>query len=340
MGKQTVILLLAAASGVGYFFVNYEVQTQYENGKATCWRVVPRGGVAATPAPPSAPPEPVRPTVRIATYQLGRLDEAKLANRQVADVLARLLPRFDLIALQGVRGKTQGVLVRLVEQLNAASGRTYDFATCPTQQRDGLEHYSAFVFDRARFDIDRSTVHFVEDRLGRIRFKPLVGSFRVRGPDPSEAFTFTLINVETDPDHVTAELDLLADVFRAVRDNGRNEDDIILLGDLQSDDKSLGIVLSGELQSGDKHPGQLGKLLGITALLSGMPTTTRGANQLDNILLDRRATSEFTGRVDVVDVIRDYELTMAAAQEVSEHLPVWAEFSSYEGGQAGHAAVK
>ena len=264
---------------------------------------------------------PFRPTIRIATYQLGRLDDAKLANRRVNDVLLRLLPRFDLIAIQGVRGKNQGVLVRLIEQLNAASGRSYDFATCPTQQRDALEHYSAFLFDRTRIDVDRTTVHFVDDRLGRIRVKPLVGSFRVRGPDPAQAFTFTLVNVETDPDHAAAELDVLAEVFRAVRDDGRGEDDIILLGDLEND---------------DQHLGQLGKLLGVTALVSGIPTTTRGGNLLDNILLDRRATSEFTGRVEVVDMMREFELTMPGAQELSDHLPVWAEFSVFEGGQAGH----
>ena len=220
------------------------------------------------------------------------------------------------------------MLLRLVEQINAASGRNYDFATCPTQQRDGLEHYSAFVFDRDRIDVDRTTVHFVEDQLGRFRIKPLAGLFRVRGPDAAEAFTFALINVETDPERADTELDLFADAYRAVRSNlrgadGKPEDDIILLGDLESD---------------DQHLGQLGKLLGVTALLSGMPTTTRGTHLLDNILLDRRATCEFTGRVEVVDVMREFELTMPEALEVSEHLPVWAEFSAYEGGQAGHAS--
>ena len=133
-----------------------------------------------------------------------------------------------------------------------------------------------------------------------------------------------MINVETDPDRTAAELDLLAEAFRAVRDDGRNEDDIILLGDLQSD---------------DKHLGQLGNLLGVTALLSDVPTTVRGANLLDNILLDRRATSEFTGRVEVVDMMRQFELTMPGAQKVSERLPIWADFSVYEGGQAGHTAI-
>jgi hypothetical protein len=56
----------------------------------------------------------------------------------------------------------------------------------------------------------------------------------------------------------------------------------------------------------------------------------------DNILFDRRATVEYTGRCGVVDLIRELDLTPQAALEISEHLPVWAEFSSYENGQRGH----
>ena len=56
----------------------------------------------------------------------------------------------------------------------------------------------------------------------------------------------------------------------------------------------------------------------------------------DNIVIDRRATVEFTGRTEVIDLMRRFNLTMAEAMEVSEHLPICAEFSVYEGGQAGH----
>jgi hypothetical protein len=329
MAKPVLILLVVgAAVGGVYFYLNYEIRTEYVGGRAAGWKIVSRKAAAENPiggGPPDASTGAVAP-IRIATFNLGRFDDAKLANRRVGDVLLRLFPRFDLVAVQGVRGRNRGVLVRFVEQLNATagpSGRNYDFATCPTQERDGVEHYSAFVFDRNRIDVDRTTVHFVEDRLNRFRTKPLVGLFRVRGPDPAEAFTFALINVETDPEHTPAELDLLAAAYRAVREDFRTEDDIILLGDLESD---------------DQHLGQLGKLLGVSPLLSGVPTTVRGTQLLDNILLDRRATCEFTGRVEVVDMLRDFELTMPEASEVSEHLPVWAEFSAYEGGQAGHVA--
>lgn len=311
-----IVLVVAVAVGGGWFFLNYEVQRT-----PTGWKIAqrPRGAaprnVPNNPAPPAA-----RSTIRIATFQLGRFDDIKLAKPQVAEVLITLLSNFDLVAVQGVRGKNQGVLVRLIDQMNA-SGRNYDFATCPTQQRDGLEHYSAFIFDTATIEIDRSTVHFVEDPLGRLRIKPLAGSFRARGPDPAEAFTFTLINVEVDADRAAVELDLLAKAFRAVHKSRPAEDDIILLGDLESD---------------DQHLGGLNRLFGVAPLLSGFATTARGTQLLDNILLDRRATSEFTGRVEVVDMIRQFHLTMQQAVEISEHLPVWAEFSVYEGGEAGH----
>ena len=74
----------------------------------------------------------------------------------------------------------------------------------------------------------------------------------------------------------------------------------------------------------------------LTAAVTAAPTTTRGTRVADNILFDRRATVEFTGRSGVYDLMRECDLSMPAALEVSEHLPVWAEFSVYEGGQPGH----
>ena len=328
MAKQLLILLIVAAAGGGaYFFWNYEFQTHYENGKLAYIKVSPKAARSAA-GPDESPLNPAaaaRPTFRIATMNLGRLDENKLANRRVADVLLRLLPRFELTAVQGVRGKNQGVLVRLVEQLNAATGRTFDFATCPTQQRDGVEHYSAFLFDRARIEVDRTTVHFVEDRGNRFRTKPLVGSFRARGPNPAEAFTFTLINVETDPDHAAAELDVLADVFRAVREDGRNEDDIILLGDLESDD------------SPPRPPGHsAGRHAAVFGRADHGPRYAAvGQHPARPPRHQRVHRPGGSGRHDA-GVRAD---RARRAWKFPNTCPIWAEFSVYEGGQPGHAGT-
>ncbi len=318
-----IALVVAVAFGGFYVHSHYQIDVRRSgDGSIESVKFVPLAGHGAATAEDSAevPPAPTRSTIRIATFDVDGLDENKLANHTVSDTLVRVLPHFDVIALQGIRSKSRGLLVHLVEQVNA-TGRSYDFATDAAALRDGLIQYNAVLFDRASVELDRSTVHFVGDPTGSFRYKPLVAAFRVRGPIAAEAFTFTLIDVQTDPKRVAAEVDLLAAVFRAVRDDGRNEDDIILLGDLEVD---------------HRHLGQLGRVPNLTAAVTAAPTTTRGTRVADNILFDRRATVEFTGRSGVYDLMRECDLSLQAALTVSEHLPVWAEFSVYEGGQPGH----
>lgn len=319
-----IVLIVSGSTGGWYFYANYTTEIhRSQDGKIEYVRIVARAAPAGasrekrSDLPPAAP---VRPAIRIASFNLDGLDEVKLANPQVCDALVRVLPRFDVVALQRVRSKNRGVLVRLIEQINA-TGRFYDFATCPTLDRDPVETYNAMLFDLTTVEVDRSTVHSVEDPSGRFLIKPLLASFRVRGPPENEAFTFTLINVEVDPNRVAEDLDVLGDVFRAVRDAGRNEDDVILLGNIETD--------------GD-HLGRLAQVPNMAAAINGMPSTTRGTRLADNILFDRRATIEYTGRSGVLDLIRELDISPQAALEVSEHMPVWAEFSSYEGGQSGH----
>jgi deoxyribonuclease-1-like protein len=328
MAKRMLLALavVAAAAG-GYAWYALHFETHYEDGKLAYVKVVPRGRAgepSSSPGPTAdLPPPKAAATIRIATFHLDGLDEQKLRSPRVADVLARVLGRFDLVALQGLRGRGDAVLVRLVEAVNAKSGGRYDFATAPLPASPGEQILSAFVFDRAAVEVDRRAVYLVEDPQGRFTQPPLVGLFRARGPDPAEAFTLKLIGVRTDPRRAAEELDLLADVFLAVRDDGSGEDDVILLGNLGADEQNLG---------------RLGRLLDVTAALAATPTTVRGTRRTTNILFDRRATVEFTGRAEVFDLMREFALSIEEAEEVSEHLPVWAEFSVFEGGRSGFVA--
>jgi hypothetical protein len=119
------------------------------------------------------------------------------------------------------------------------------------------------------------------------------------------------------------EVDQLAQVYHTVLNDGRNEDDVILVGDFNVD---------------DRHLGQLGQISGIDWAIKGVPANTRGTQQYDNIVFRRQATSEFTGRVGVFDYLREYALTMEQALEISDHLPIWAEFHAYEGGRPAAVA--
>jgi endonuclease/exonuclease/phosphatase (EEP) superfamily protein YafD len=143
--------------------------------------------------------------------------------------------------------------------------------------------------------------------------------------DPLHAFTFTLVNVHTDPDQVSEELDALADVYRAVRQSSQGEDDIILLGDFNTD---------------DRHLDRLGKIPGIYPLVVGTWTNTRQNRQYDNLIIHRPSTTEYMGRWGVFDVVRRWNLTEQQALQISDHFPIWAEFSVYERDYAGRIASR
>jgi endonuclease/exonuclease/phosphatase family metal-dependent hydrolase len=321
---RAIFVLLAAALVCGgvYFYLNYEVKVDRTEDGLEAIRIVPRRGAApAGGGQPGVDSDRLqRPLIRIATFNADRLDEHKLANRRVNDVLVHLIPRFDLVAMQDIRAADRGILVRLVEQINTG-GRQFDFATHDGAGRGDLEPFSAFLFNRTAVEVDRSTVLLVEDPEDRFRRPPLVGQFRVRGPDPAEAFTFKLVNVHLDPEQLDAELDLLDDVYRAVRDKEPAEDDVILLGDF------------GEERA---EPGLLVSVPDVQAAVADTPTTLSGIRYpVDNLFFHHRATTEFAGRAEVFDVMRAFDLTRREAEEISDHLPVWAEFSSYEGGESG-----
>ena len=151
----------------------------------------------------------------------------------------------------------------------------------------------------------------------------MVASFRVRGPPPDQAFTFSLIDIHTEPAEAEAECNALAQVYRAVQNDGRGEDDVILLGDFNADEKKFGLLKT---------------LPNIGWAISGTFTNTKQTHTYDNLIFNRAATVEFTGRCGVFDVLREFNLTLDQALQVSDHFPAWAEFSVYEGGRPGGIA--
>lgn len=274
-------------------------------------------------SPPAAPPVKPNDTIRIATFNLNVFGEKKVSDPQVVDYLVRICRHFDIIAVQEIRSKHQNVIPLFVEALNA-DGMHYEYVIGPRLGRSESKEQYAYVFDTSILEVDRSEVYTVQDVDDLLHREPLVAWFRVRGPAPEESFTFSLVNIHVDPDETDRELDVLDDVFFAVRDDGREEDDVILLGDLNVN---------------DKHLRQLGRVKGMSWVIAGSQyTNTRRTAQYDNILFERTATTEFTGRSGVFDFMEEYQLTPEQALLISDHFPVWAEFSVFEGGASTRMA--
>lgn len=327
MRKPAVLLLaVIAVAGSWFFFQKFQIVGINQ------LQVVPRDGSAIFPAGDGNPRTstasanlPVKrqgDRIRVASFNIQVFGRSKLAKPHVMDILARIVRQFDVVAIQEIRSADQDIVPRFIDLINAG-GRHYDYVIGPRLGRSDSKEQYAFIFDRESLEVDRTQIYTVDDPDDLLHREPLVAWFRVRGPAPEEAFTFTLVNIHTDPDETERELNVLDDVFRAVQNDGRGEDDVLLVGDLNVD---------------DSHLGDLGRIPEISWVISHLPTNTRGTAQYDNIVFHRRATAEFTGRGGVFDFWREYNLSEDEAVEVSDHLPVWAEFDVREGGEPGRVA--
>ncbi len=178
------------------------------------------------------------------------------------------------------------------------------------------------MFDTAKLETDRYQLYTIDDPEDLMTFEPLVAWFRCKGVPQRDAFTFSLVNINIDASFADAERGVLPALIDAIEGDGRREDDWIMLGDFAGGNAQLAML--------DENR--------VRFALSDVPTDVAGTRMLDTLVFSPRATTEFTGRAGAFDFLRKYNLSMERAVEVSEHMPVWAEFSCVEGAQPGRIA--
>jgi deoxyribonuclease-1-like protein len=310
----------------------------------------PTGQQPAQPALPpvqpassvTAPPPGVGPTIRIASFNIQVFGQKKAGNEAVMTTLIDVIRQFQVVAIQEIRTQDEYFMQNFVALLNRPlnqqdRARNYQFIIGPRLgDSDSTEQY-AYVFDADRIECSRTSAYTVGDPDNLLQREPYVATFRTSGVNPDVAFTFTLINVHTTPEPVATlrrELDSLAEVYRVVRRAGGDEDDVIMLGDFNADDSYLG------RKAGDSHLTRLAQIPEITPLIHGVFTNTRQNKLYDNIIIHQPSTTEYAGHSGVYDIMKQYNLPLALAEQVSDHFPVWAEFSVYERDYAGRIASR
>jgi endonuclease/exonuclease/phosphatase family metal-dependent hydrolase len=260
--------------------------------------------------------------IRIATFNIQVFGESKMSKPDVVQVLASICRQFDIVAIQEVRAKSDDILPRFVDAINA-DGSQYTFLIGPRIGRTVSTEQYAFVYDTTRIEHDPSIFGTMPDPGDLLHREPLVARFRPRTAAPQSAFTFWLVNIHTDPDEVPEEVDALADAFLAMQSARSDEDDVILLGDLNASGAQLG---------------RLGQIPGIYWVVNNAMTNTRKTKAYDNIVLHSQTTREYTGTWGVFDIESAFGISREDALKVSDHLPVWAEFSIWEApGQSNFA---
>lgn len=254
----------------------------------------------------------------VGTWALNGFGPEQLGDETVMPIFASVVRNFDVIALQQVRVSQRDFLDRLVARLNR-DGRQYE--TLSTNDLnvwrvDGAPEHLVFLYDTRRVVADRTQLYRVADPEKQLRDPPLVAWFRAAQPDPQLAWTFSLVNVRVDLSRARQEIRHLGRLAEAVAGDGRGEDDVILAGLFQADHAYLGSVM-GERKYWIAN--------------QASATDVDGRHQTSNLIINRRHTTESLMRSGVIDFLRVHNLSIEHAKRVSPYLPVYAEFSPWEG---------
>ena len=262
-------------------------------------------------------PSRTQQTILIASFNIQAFGVKKVSDPVVVDRIAKILRLFDVVAIQEVRATDQTVLPQLIQIVNSQGGR-YDFILGPRLGRTDSKEQYCYVYDTSRILSSPAASYTVNDTADLLHREPLVGRFATRVPAGYPPFTFSLMNIHTDPGEVKQELPVMHTVLHAVREyewTSAREDDVLLMGDLNAAPSKFG---------------NLAKVPGILWVISDQPTNTRRTELYDNILFDRGPTNEYVGRSGVLDMATVFGIPIEEALKVSDHNPIWAEFSIVE----------
>ncbi len=258
----------------------------------------------------------------IGTFNIQMLGRAKLANPSVMQIIVEMIRRFDLIAIQELRSTEQIIIPKLVEMLNS-NGLKFGYFVGERQGYSDSKEQYVYIFDTTKLQLLAEP--FVAQTQTPMHRAPLVAHFQATQVPASQAFTFTLLNVHTDPDEVVQksskrnELLTLKQAIDYARTAIPNEDDIVVLGDFNAPTDHMAKYFPWFASP-------------IYVVKDDWVTNVRENRNYDNIVFDARYTTEYDGRCGVFNFKREYQLQEQDALQVSDHFPVWATFSIFEGG--------
>lgn len=250
----------------------------------------------------------------IGSFNIQVFGTSKLAKPDVAKILVEVVRRFDLVAIQELRATDQGVMDQFLQMINQAGG-TYRYVVGERLGTSSSKEQYTYVYDAAKLRVTHQPTT-VRDAQGVMMRPPLATRFQCIELPEGQGFTFTLLNVHTTPEEADRDLKAIESVVATTRQLLPMEDDIIVLGDFNASTAQIAKVRWFATQT--------------AAIPDQWMTNTRQSKNYDNQVFDGRATIEYTGRSGVFNFQQLYQISLDQALQVSDHFPIWGEYSIFE----------
>lgn len=249
-------------------------------------------------------------TIIIASFNIQLFGTTKTSNFEVMGILAETIAQFDLVAIQGIRDKT-GTAIKILEVKASDFGTDYDFIISPRLGRTTSKEQYAFFYKTSAIEVKGS--YTFSDDNDKFQRDPFIAYFKSK----DGSFDFVVINIHTDPDKATEEINALPGVISDAK-NHYSEPDVILLGDLNAD---------GNYYDENNYNLPLRSSKYIWLITNNMDTTVAdSSNTYDRIIITSATAENFMNIAGVFRFDQQFEMN-CEPKEVSNHYPVFAKFS-------------
>ncbi|KAJ6655950.1 hypothetical protein lerEdw1_004535 [Lerista edwardsae] len=251
-------------------------------------------------------------TLRICAFNIQSFGDSKLADEGPAEVIVKILDRYDITLVQEVRDSDLSAVTELLERLNSASKHSYSHVISEPLGRDTYKETYLFIYRPKKVTVvDQLQYPNTKDTFSR---PPFIVKFSVLDSEDEE---LVLVPLHTPPNEAVAEIDALYDVHQHIRKKW-GADNVMFLGDFNA---SCGYV-------GEKDWGtiRLRTQEGFRWLIPDSADTTVGKSDCayDRIVVHGSGLKKWVepDSAKVFDFQRAFKLSQEEALVVSDHFPV------------------
>jgi endonuclease/exonuclease/phosphatase family metal-dependent hydrolase len=165
-------------------------------------------------------------SLKIASFNIERLGKSKMSKLDVVDALITILNRYDIVFIQEIVDKDEVAIKVLLSDLNAITDQKFSMLLSSRLGRSSYKEQYAFFYRKDKINL--KGYYQYEDTKDLFAREPFSGYFEYNGRD------FSIVGIHVKPDDAVSEISSLSEVLNKVSEKF-SEDEIILLGDLNSD---------------------------------------------------------------------------------------------------------
>ena len=249
-------------------------------------------------------------TIKIASFNIQIFGKTKASKPHVMSELASIVRKYDIVAIQEIKDVNGKVPPLFKKEINS-DGSSYDYVISerggnqPDDSRS-QEQY-AYFYNTDKISLIQDLGLYDDSGDDDFQREPYVARFQAVNGD----FSFVLITVHTKPEEAISEIKSLHHVFVWAKSIVPQEDDFIALGDFNAGCKYANSTDFTNTAIANNYKW----IIPDGADTNFSPNT---ACAYDRIVITKGTDIEY---------MDNWGIGSVSSKKVSDHFPVWAEFS-------------